>query len=111
MAKTELDLLLEQKTIEALQYLDETGYEPDTEGYRETMKEIRENYKLITRTDVLKTEKNKDRAINICLGIAQIVVPGILYLIIGKSCLVYEETGSITSAIGRSLVNKIRPDM
>lgn len=110
MAKSELELLLEQKTIEALQYIDNMAYEPDTNGYEEVMKEVRENYKLLMRAEVLKEEKRKERITNTILGLLQILIPAGVYLVVGKTCLVYEENGAITSAIGRSLINKIRPD-
>lgn len=110
MAKDRIDMLLEENTIQALEYIQEMGYEPDTTGYAEVMKEVRENYKLITRQEAIKTQKRKDRAKDWGLGIAQILIPAAIYFVMGKTCLVYEETGAITSAIGRSIVSHIRPD-
>lgn len=121
MVKTEVDRLMEKKTVEALKYIDKMGYEPDTNGYAETMDEVRKNYDLLIKRyeaeekaerEVKEAKaKRTDRLIQIGTGLVEIAVPAVLYFCMGKACLVYEETGTITSAIGKSLVNKIRPDM
>lgn len=120
MGKDSVTSLLEQNTINALLYVQNMEYDPDTNGYAETMEEVRKNCDVLiklysaedgaVKDETAAKEKRKDRLVTIIMGAAQIVVPAAVYLVMAKSCLVYEETGAITSAIGRSIVNKIRPD-